>query len=122
VTVNIAHVDIPTTELIVIEDFEDRVGVTGAFVKVSPLILNSAKAAFDGARITKAYREGGAVAVVLAPVYVDDVQNTGPAEIKEALTPHATIDQWFELRAASADESITSAAKELVQKFLEKSR
>lgn len=115
----IRFIDVPTAELLVLEDAEEWTPeeVRDRFVKVAPRIAVSEREAFDGPAIAARIRAAGARAVVLAPVMVPEVRRVAPEKVA-GRTPREAVAAWFdEQKTIPVDDR--AAALELVLGFMD---
>jgi hypothetical protein len=92
-------VELPTASLIKLERDDGR-NVEGAFVKLTPRLRRSERAAFDASAATKALLGRGAVAVTVAPVLLPDEVGR-PVVVGES---HRRVDAREEVRTWFAEE------------------
>ena len=115
-TAEFIHVSTPN--LVVIEDLEGvtNMDVEGRFVKLAPKIPASQRDAFDGPAFADQLREAGALAVILAPVFLTETKKVD--EVAEARNDRDALRAWFEAQKV-ADPTDLEAAENLVLGFMD---
>jgi len=106
-------VHVPTPELVVIEDLETltNLDVAGRFVKLAPKIRTSQRDAFDGADVAARIREAGALAVIIAPVFLSETKKEVET-VAQAPTDREAVRAWF-VAQTIADPADLKAAEEV---------
>ena len=110
-------VHVETPNLMVIEDVDGDHDVKGRFVKLAPRIPASQRQAFDGAAAAERYREAGALAVILTPVFLTETRKALET-VAAAKTDRDALRAWFAAQTV-ADKSDLSAAEDLVLGFMD---
>jgi hypothetical protein len=104
----VRFVTVPTAALIKLE-VDDGRDVTGAFVRLSPRLRRSERAAFDVSAAERGLYDRGAIVAVAAPVMIPDTQETK----RSAKQAAASVDARAELSAWFGDEPSDEAAEAL---------
>lgn len=112
-------IHVPTPELVVIEDLDlvTNLDVAGRFVKLAPKIPASQRDAFDGPTFADQLREAGALAVILAPVFLSDTKKE-VEKVAEARNDREALRAWFEAQTV-ADSTDLEEAEALVLGFMD---
>lgn len=80
--------------------------VTGAIVKVAPVLQASQRSGFDAHEIAAMIRERGAVSVVVVPKVVAEARLSSVAavEVTKAATAYDSVSAWFAELKGITDE------------------
>jgi len=101
----VRFVDVESARLVVVEDVDSSPDVRDAFVKLTPAIPASARAAFDGGAVSRRFRAAGARAVMLAPRVVAETRRPEVERVVAASSPREAVERWF------ADQPLNDAER-----------